>query len=153
MAVRETLERSTLSLLETNHRVNLERALKPSDRMGGHWVQGHVDGVGSIRSVKKQGVAVLFDVNLPEGLLHYCAEKGSIALQGISLTIASVQPDGITLSVIPHTYQRTTLQYAGTGTKINIEVDILAKYMERMMQKYSGGLSRDESWYRSHGFS
>ncbi|MFC1568641.1 riboflavin synthase [bacterium] len=151
-AVQETLLRSTLTKLHQGDFVNLERALLASSRIGGHWVQGHVDAVGKITAIKEMGTGWLISVFIPESLLKYCVEKGSIAMDGISLTIASLSEQEIKLAVIPHTFINTRIKYMKLGFEVNIEVDILAKYVERMMFHDTNKDSHDETWYRSKGF-
>lgn len=125
--VAETLTRTNLGNLKNGDAVNFERPLRPSDRFGGHIVQGHVDAVGTITSPAPD-LRVSFD----PGFAKYVVEKGSIAIDGISLTIVSVGDDFIKVSVIPHTSSVTTLGVKGVGTKVNLEFDIVAKYLERM---------------------
>ena len=127
-AVGETLARTTLGDLTTGARVNLEPALRAGDALGGHYVQGHVDGVGSVRSV---GDLTWFDA--PRELLRYVAEKGSIAVSGTSLTVAAVDDGGFAVALIPHTREVTTLGALAAGDRVNLEVDILAKYVERAL--------------------
>jgi riboflavin synthase len=126
--VDETYARTSLGALEPGHRVNLERPVRLSDRLGGHLVQGHVDGVGEI-------VAAAPDlrVRCDRGLLRYVVEKGSITVDGISLTVAAVHDDGFGVAVIPHTMDVTTLGHKGPGDPVNLEVDVTAKYVERLL--------------------
>jgi riboflavin synthase len=151
-AVEETLGRSTLKGLKPGDRVNLERALRLNDRLGGHIVQGHVDGVGKIVSLVRQGAGSLLKIQIPEGLSKYTIEKGSIAVDGVSLTIASVDGYFISISVIPHTLQKTTLQFAKPGTEVNIEVDFMGKYVERFLRPSSRDSKMNEAWLRSMGY-
>ena len=127
-AVGETLARTTLGSLVAGSRVNLEPALRAGDPLGGHYVQGHVDGVGTVRSL---GDLTWFDA--PPGLLRYIAEKGSIAVQGTSLTVAGLDAGGFAVALIPHTREVTTLGTLAAGDRVNLEVDILAKYVERAL--------------------
>jgi len=126
--VDETYDRTVLGALAPGHRVNLERPVRLSDRLGGHLVQGHVDGVGEI-------VAAAPDlrVRTDSGLLRYVVEKGSITVDGISLTVVATLPDGFTVAVIPHTMEVTTLGRKVPGDEVNLEVDITAKYVERLL--------------------
>ena len=126
--VDETYDRTVLGALAPGHRVNLERPVRLSDRLGGHLVQGHVDGVGEI-------VAAAPDlrVRTDPGLLRYVVEKGSITVDGISLTVVATLPDGFTVAVIPHTTEVTTLGRKAPGDEVNLEVDITAKYVERLL--------------------
>ena len=127
-AVPETLRRSTLGRLETGGRVNVEPALRAGDPLGGHIVQGHVDGVGRIRRVDDEGI----EIEAPEDVLRYCVEKGSIAVEGVSLTIAGLGESSFTVALIPHTRDVTTLGGVAEGGDVNLEVDVVAKYVERL---------------------
>ena len=131
--IAETLRRSSLGPLDEGDEVNLELPLRPSDRIGGHIVQGHVDGVGVIESVGEEGQARTLRVSAPSELMPYVVEKGSIALDGVSLTVAAVDDEGFTVSLIPETLARTTLGGAAPGRSVNIEVDVLAKYVEKLV--------------------
>ena len=114
--------------------VNVEPALAAGDPMGGHVVQGHVDGRGRIRDVQPEQTGRRVQVDLPQDLLRYCVEKGSIALDGVSLTIAGLDEQGIEIALVPHTLEQTTLGNRATGDFVNVEVDILAKYVERLIR-------------------
>ncbi len=127
-AVPETLRRSTLGRLETGGGVNVEPALRAGDPLGGHIVQGHVDGVGRIRRVDDEGI----EVEAPPDVLRYCVEKGSVAVEGVSLTIAGLGERSFTAALIPHTREVTTLGGVGEGDDVNLEVDVVAKYVERL---------------------
>ena len=127
-AVPETLRRSTLGCLETGGGVNVEPALRAGDPLGGHIVQGHVDGVGRIRRVDDEGI----EVEAPQAVLRYCVEKGSIAVEGVSLTIAGLGESSFTVALIPHTRDVTTLGGVAEGDDVNLEVDVVAKYVERL---------------------
>ena len=127
--VAETLSRSSLGTLSAGDAVNLELPLRASDRLGGHIVQGHVDGVGTVESLDDNGMLRL--AAAPD-LLRYVVEKGSIAVDGVSLTVAEVDDDSFTVALIPETLERTTLGSRGTGDVVNLEVDILAKYVEKL---------------------
>jgi riboflavin synthase len=129
----ETLRRSSLAEVREGTTVNLELPLRATDRLGGHVVQGHVDGVGAIRSAEEDGFARIVEVEAPADLLRYVVEKGSIAVDGISLTVASVTDDAFTVSLIPETLERTNLGAAAPGQPVNLEVDVLAKYVERLV--------------------
>ena len=129
----ETLRRSSLAEVAGGTPVNLELPLRASDRLGGHVVQGHVDGVGSVRAVREDGFARVVEIAAPAGLLRYVVEKGSIAVDGISLTVAEIGDDGFAVSLIPETVDRTTLGAAAPGTPVNLEVDVLAKYVEKLI--------------------
>ena len=127
-AVPETLRRSTLGRLETGGGVNVEPALRAGDPLGGHIVQGHVDGIGRIRRVDDEGI----EVEATQDVLRYCVEKGSIAVEGVSLTIAGIGESSFTVALIPHTREVTTLGGMAEGDEVNLEVDVVAKYVERL---------------------
>jgi riboflavin synthase len=129
----ETLRRSSLAEVADGTRVNLELPLRAADRLGGHVVQGHVDGVGAIRDAVEDGFARVVTIDAPPELLRYVVEKGSIAVDGVSLTVASVTADTFSVSLIPETLERTNLGAAAVGTPVNLEVDVLAKYVEKLM--------------------
>jgi len=129
----ETLRRSSLAEVAGGTRVNLELPLRAADRLGGHVVQGHVDGVGAIRETAEDGFARVVTIDAPPELLRYVVEKGSIAVDGVSLTVASVTADTFSVSLIPETLERTNLGAAAPGTPVNLEVDVLAKYVEKLM--------------------
>ena len=130
----ETLARSSLRDLGLGTPVNLELPLRASDRLGGHVVQGHVDGVGSIEELVDDGFAVRLKVSAPAEVLRYVVEKGSIAVDGVSLTVAAVDDRSFTVSLIPETLQRTNLGSAKPGTTVNLEVDLFAKYVEKLLR-------------------
>lgn len=130
----ETLRRSSLGPLDPGSPVNLELPLRAEDRLGGHFVQGHVDGIGTIEDVSVEGFAHVVRIACKPEILHYIVEKGSIAVDGVSLTIAGVDDEGFTVSLIPETLERTTLGGAAPGRVVNLEVDVLAKYVEKLMQ-------------------
>jgi riboflavin synthase len=127
-AVPETLRRSTLGRLEAGGEVNVEPALRAGEPLGGHIVQGHVDGVGRILVVSEEGI----EVEAAPEVLRYCVEKGSIALEGVSLTIATIGDDSFGVALIPHTREATTLGAMAVGDEVNLEVDVVAKYVERL---------------------
>jgi riboflavin synthase len=129
----ETLRRSSLAAVVDGARVNLELPLRAADRLGGHVVQGHVDGVGEVRDAVADGFARVVTIEAPPELLRYVVEKGSIAVDGVSLTVASVTADTFSVSLIPETLERTNLGAAAPGTPVNLEVDVLAKYVEKLM--------------------
>jgi riboflavin synthase len=135
-AMNQTLEVTALGGVEVGDRVNLELAVKASDRLGGHIVQGHVDGVGEVSSVLDDGFAKRLRVALDSDLLRYAIEKGSIALDGVSLTIADLGDDWLEVSLIPETLERTNLGAARAGRKINVECDVIAKHVERLMAPF-----------------
>ena len=132
--VPETLDRTSLGGITEGASVNLERAMPASGRFDGHVVQGHVDGVGIVATLTRDGDGVRMGIDLPASLLRYVVEKGSVTLDGVSLTVAAVRETGIEIALIPHTLEVTTLGSRMTGDRINVEVDILAKYVERLME-------------------
>lgn len=130
----ETLRRTTLGVLGAGDRVNLELPLRPTDRLGGHFVQGHVDGVGEIAEVRDLDGSWLFRFDAPDELARYLVEKGSVAVEGISLTVAGLEGRRFDVAVIPETWRRTNLGLLGAGSPVNLEIDILAKYVERLIE-------------------
>ena len=132
-AVPETLSRTALGRLVPGSAVNLEPALRAGEPLGGHYVQGHVDGVGRVRSLEPEGDGVRLTIEAPEELLRYCVEKGSVAVEGVSLTIAALGDDVFEIALIPHTLAETTLASLGPGDPVNLEADVLAKYVERLV--------------------
>jgi riboflavin synthase len=133
-AVPETLRRTTLARLGENDEVNLEPALRVGDPLGGHYVQGHVDGVGRVESVEPEGNGRRVWIDAPPELLRYCVEKGSIAVAGAALTVADLRDDAFCVALIPYTLEHTTLGDLAPGDEVNLEVDVLAKYVERLVQ-------------------
>jgi riboflavin synthase len=131
--MQETLRRSSLGGMESGSVVNLELPLRAADRMGGHVVQGHVDGLGAVGGVRDEGFARIVTVEAEPSLLKYVVEKGSIAVDGVSLTVARVDAESFDVSLIPETLERTTLGRAEVGTIVNLEVDVLAKYVEKLL--------------------
>ncbi|HST21682.1 MAG TPA: riboflavin synthase [Blastocatellia bacterium] len=131
----ETLKRSTLGAIRANSRVNLERALGVGERLGGHMVQGHVDGTGELLRVEQEGNAYRMRFRFPRELGRYIAMKGSITVDGISLTVAGLGDDWFEVAVIPHTWRETTLASLKDGDSVNLETDVLAKYVERLMER------------------
>ena len=132
-AVPETLSRSSLGRLTAGSPVNLESALRAGDALGGHYVQGHVDGVGAVRTVEPEGDGRRIWFDAPTDLLRYVVEKGSIAIEGTSLTIAALDESGFAVALIPHTLEATTFGSLEAGDPVNLEVDVLAKYVERLL--------------------
>ena len=133
-AMHETLERSTLGSVGCGARVNLERAMAADGRFGGHIVSGHIDGTGRIEGIRRDGIALVFDIAAPPSIMRYIVEKGSIAVDGISLTVTRVGAQGFSVSMIPHTAAATTLGSARAGDRVNLECDIVGKYVERLMK-------------------
>lgn len=140
----ETLRRSSLGQLKSGSAVNLERAMAADGRFGGHIVAGHIDGTGKIQSMQPEGNAVLVTISATPELLRYIVEKGSIAIDGVSLTVASVTHSNFTVSLIPHTGAETTLLRHRAGEIVNLENDIIGKYVEKLMQPKEGGLTMEK---------
>ena len=132
-AMNQTLRLTSLGGLEAGEPVNLELAVRPSERLGGHILQGHVDGVGEVVSVEEDGFARRLRVRLAPDLLRYAVERGSIGLGGVSLTISALGEDWVEVSLIPETLERTTLGQAAEGARLNVEADLIAKYVERLV--------------------
>jgi riboflavin synthase len=133
--VPETLRRTTLGRLTTGQPVNLERSLRLDQRLGGHLVQGHVDGVGEVRAMTPEGDGTRLALEIPDGLRRFVAEKGSIAVDGVSLTVARVTPSGCEIALIPHTLAHTTAGAYAAGIAVNLEVDLLARYLARLVDE------------------
>ncbi|MBE0434665.1 MAG: riboflavin synthase [Methylomicrobium sp.] len=151
----ETLARTTLKTAKVGMRVNLELALTPSTRMGGHIVSGHVDGIGTVLDKQSDGRSYRFRFKAPDNLAKYIAEKGSICINGISLTVNEVDGAVFGVNIVPHTLQETTLGDTEAGDKVNLEVDLLARYLERLMAGDSAarGMGRvTEQLLKSSGF-
>ncbi|MBT3347243.1 MAG: riboflavin synthase [Thiotrichales bacterium] len=129
----ETLSRTAFANLKVGSAVNLEKALTPTTRLGGHMVSGHVDGVGEVISRAEDGRSIQFKIKTPTELARYIAEKGSITVNGVSLTVNRVDGAEFDLNIVPHTLQETTMSEFVVGTKVNLEVDLIARYLERMM--------------------
>jgi riboflavin synthase len=138
LAGAETLARTTLGGLRVGDRLNLERALRAGDRLGGHMVAGHVDGTGTIASRVDAGANLVIGIAAPPALLRYIVEKGSIAVDGISLTVNTVSGDDFSVAIIPHTRDETTLGARPLGGRVNLEVDVVAKYVEKLTAGYRG---------------
>lgn len=132
-AVRETLSRTTLGELRPGAEVNLEPAVRAGEPLGGHIVQGHVDGVGRVLAAEREGEGLRASIEAPGELLRYCVEKGSIAVEGVSLTIAELHDDCLAVALVPHTLRASTLGRLTPGWRVNLEVDVLAKYVERLL--------------------
>ncbi len=137
-AMNQTLRLSSLGDLEPGGRVNLELALRASDRLGGHILQGHVDGVGEVVSVEEDGIARRLRLALGPDLLRYVVERGSIGLSGVSLTVSALGEGWVEVSLIPETLERTTLGAAAAGSRLNVECDVVAKYVERLVAPFAG---------------
>jgi riboflavin synthase len=133
-AINETLRRSSLGRLRAGSPVNLELALRADGRLGGHVVQGHVDGTGSVRAVREEGFARVLEIDVEQSLARYLVEKGSVAVNGVSLTVSALDEQGFSVSLIPETLERTNLGELRDGALVNIEVDILAKHVARLLE-------------------
>ncbi|MDP8946442.1 MAG: riboflavin synthase [Actinomycetota bacterium] len=133
-AMPETLRRTALGGLGAGSPVNLERAMSAGSRFGGHIVQGHVDGVGEALGVRPEGDAEIWEFGAPEAVLRYCVQKGSICVDGISLTIVSIEEGTFTVSILPQTRANTNLGKLGAGSRVNLEADVIGKYVERLLE-------------------
>jgi riboflavin synthase len=134
-AVPETLSRTSLGRLRAGDEVNVEPALRAGEPLGGHIVQGHVDGVGRVQSVEAEGEGLRVIVEAPPEILRYCVEKGSVTVEGVSLTVAELHDDSFGVALVPHTIAATTLSSLVPGRPVNLEVDVLAKYVERLLAR------------------
>lgn len=152
----ETLRVTVLGGLKIASKVNLERALKLGDRLGGHIVQGHIDGVGKIKSFQEVEQGRELEIQIPEKLGRYIVEKGSVAIDGISLTVNAVLRDTISIRIIPHTIEKTVLKVKKAGDAVNLEVDIIGKYVEKLRlpvpEDREGRTEMTEEFLRKHGF-
>jgi riboflavin synthase len=137
-AMAETLSRSSLGELQAGEQVNLELALRASDRLGGHVVQGHVDATATLSQIRDEGFARVLDFEIDPRLARYLVEKGSVAIDGVSLTVSALHDRGFAVSLIPETQRRTTLGSLAEGARVNVEVDVLAKHVERLMAAHAG---------------
>ncbi len=144
-AMSQTLNLSSLGSLEAGDPVNLELALRAGDRLGGHIVQGHVDGVGEVVSAEAEGFSTRLRVSLPPHLLRFVIPQGSITIEGVSLTVADADGEWIEVALIPETKQRTSLGNLAPGSRVNIECDVIARYVERMVSPYGGKLGTDDA--------
>ena len=150
---KETLSRTTLGGVKKGEAVNLERALKLCDRMGGHLVTGHIDGMGRLAKKESVGESVRLEIEADEPLLRYAVEKGSVAVDGVSLTINEVGKRSFFLNIIPHTLEVTTLGSIKTGFNVNLEMDIIGKYVERLMGGQKGIKGVDMTLLKEYGFA
>jgi riboflavin synthase len=132
-AVAETVGRTTLGQVRAEDRVNVEPAVRAGDPLGGHYVQGHVDGIGRVQSVEAEGEGLRVFVEAPDDVLRYCVEKGSVTVDGVSLTVAELADDAFAVALVPHTLEVTTLSELAPGREVNLEADVLAKYVERVV--------------------
>jgi riboflavin synthase alpha subunit len=134
-AVSETLARTTLARLAPGDQVNVEPALRAGEPLGGHIVQGHVDDLGTVASLEREGEGARLEIGAAESIVRYCVEKGSITVDGVSLTVAGVDGDTFSIALVPHTLAATTLGRLEPGAPVNLEVDVLAKYVERLLDR------------------
>src|SRR5512139_1353074 len=149
----ESLQRTTLARVKEADQVNLERALRLSDRLGGHIVTGHIDGIGTIIERRIEGNSLYLKVRIPQAVTPYVVQKGSIAIDGISLTVNEFREDWIRLTLIPYTLEKTTLVKKKVGEEVNVEADILGKYVERVLDRGRGSPKGiDLSFLKQHGF-
>jgi len=143
-AIHMTLEKTSVGSLKLGDKVNLELSLRPQDRLGGHFVQGHVNAIGKIKQIKTMGENWEIEVSFPADLRKYMISEGSITIDGISLTIAQLTPDALTVAIIPHTLEKTTLGAKKVGDHLNLEVDMIAKYIENFLRYEKD--SRKKEW-------
>ncbi|HBX60463.1 MULTISPECIES: riboflavin synthase [unclassified Methylophaga] len=139
----ETLQRTSLGQLKKGSEANLEKALAVGDRLGGHMVSGHVDGLGEVISKTASARSWQYKIKVPTELERYIAEKGSITIDGVSLTVNGVFDGGFDINIIPHTLEETIIQHYQTGTRVNLEVDLIARYLERLLPQTGSTISRD----------
>mgnify|MGYP000125551040 CR=1 FL=1 len=138
---RESLDRTSLGNLSSGSDINLEKALAVNDRLGGHFVSGHVDGFGRVLSKKTSARSVIFRFEVPTYLERYIAEKGSICIDGTSLTVNNIGTNWFEVNIIPHTMQETIMKHYRVGTKVNLEVDLIARYLERLLPQHDAGIT------------
>lgn len=150
-AVGETLQKTTLGQFNAGRKVNLERSLTLNSRIGGHFVQGHITTVAKIINIKNRGNHYYFEIGIPASIIKYCTNEGSIAVDGISLTIAKVDDNKIGISIIPHTFKNTTLSYKKLNDSVNIETDIIARQIEQLLTK-SNKLNISSDKLRNWGY-
>jgi riboflavin synthase len=154
-AVGETLQKTTMDLIRVQIPVNLERALRLNDRLGGHLIQGHVNGIGKVMRLERRGNSWYLEVSLPAILMKYIIEEGSIALDGVSLTIAHVMDNRVGISVIPYTYKNTTISDYKIGQQLNIETDFMARYIENFLKNTQHQIKNatfSQEWFKRLGF-
>ena len=148
----ETLKITTFSDIKKGDKVNLERAMRANSRFGGHIVQGHIDGTSTIKEIKNDGDFFIITFNLESEISKYIVNKGAITVEGISLTISNVDKNTFSVAIIPHTFKNTTLQFKKIGDRINIETDILGRYVEKMLNQENTSCKIDESFLKENGF-
>lgn len=147
----ETLQRTSLGQLKNGSEANLEKALAVGDRLGGHFVSGHVDGLGEILSKTADARSWQYRIKVPKALSRYIAEKGSITVDGVSLTVNGIFDGGFDINIIPHTLEETVIKHYQVGTRVNLEVDLIARYLERLLPQNGSGISRD--FLSQHGYT
>lgn len=152
----ETLRRSNLGALRVGDPLHLERALRVGDRLGGHWVSGHVDGIGRLATTRREGDSLVYSVDVPAELMPFVALKGSITFDGVSLTVSGIEGDRVSVTLVPYTLEQTCLARVAPQGPINIEVDLVARYVVNYLQRVGGGTPPsgiDEEFLRRHGFA
>jgi riboflavin synthase len=151
----ETLIKTNLEQLKNQSKVNLERALQLQTRLGGHLVSGHIDGTGKISSIRTVGIANICEITASEDIINYLLPKGSVAIDGISLTVVDVGQDRFTVSLIPHTFGHTTLGFKGIGATVNLETDLIGKYVARFLKPGTKSMNKDISidFLTEYGFT
>lgn len=147
----ETLSRTTIRAMRAGTRVNLERAMAANGRLGGHMVYGHVDGTGTVREIRPAGDSRVFHIHTDPSIMKYVVFKGAVAVDGVSLTVSAVRPDGFEVALIPLTLERTTFGSARQGDMVNVETDIVGKYVLRYLEGKNSGISED--FLKKHGFA
>ncbi len=148
----ETLKRTAMVTIQTGTKLNLERALTLSTRLGGHMVSGHIDGTGTITSIRQDDIAYWVKIQTKPSMMRYIIEKGSIAIDGISLTVATVEADAFEVSIIPHTKDETTLLSKPLGSLVNLECDLIGKYVEKLLTPETKRQGIDEAFLKKYGF-
>lgn len=148
----ETMKRSSLNILKKDDHVNLERAMKINERFGGHIVSGHIDGTGKIEQIEKDENAIWYNISATSDIMKYIVEKGSVAIDGISLTVAKVEKTNFSVSIIPHTQKETNLCYKKENDIVNIECDIIGKYVEKLLLPQRNESKITEEFLRENGF-
>jgi riboflavin synthase len=151
-AVGETLKKTNIQSLRESDEVNLERSVRLMDRLGGHLVQGHVNGIGNITNISKLGENYFFEIDVPKELEKYLIDEGSISIDGISLTIAQLSGTKIGISIIPHTWSKTILKNKRAGDRVNLETDVFAKYVEKILLKKNEKNKFTENWFKKLGY-
>lgn len=153
-AVGATLEKTTFSKMQLSSSVNLERSMRLNDRLGGHFVQGHTNGIGTILEINKLGENYFLKIKVNESLEKYLIEEGSITIDGVSLTIAELDGSKVGISLIPHTWHNTIIQYKKIGDKVNVETDVLAKYIEKLLGKNGANdnINITDNWLKELGY-